>query len=321
MATYPLVSIIIPTYNSRAWLGDAVDSALAQTYPKCEVLVVDDGSTDGTHHWLVGRYGDRLRYFWKQNGGLSSARNLGLKHAEGEYIQFLDSDDAISSEKVATHVEFLEQHPEYAVVYCHSLCFYNGRPDERFDWWGREFYRSGDVFAEMVDVPYILTHATLTRREWIDRVGPFDEELDSCVDGDFWLRLAHAGGKFCYQPGEPMAFYRIRPDSQSADGVNHRRSMLEVLRKLEKDMADRQERRRVKIKRAIGRWQGAYGLSLMEGGELYQGWMQVAMSLLRDRRRSLPRLARLALVPFLGWGRTQQILDRVKLVLGTDYAD
>ncbi len=312
----PLVSIIVPTYNSRRWLGEAVDSALAQSYLNCEVVVVDDGSTDGTGEWLQEQYGSRIRYLWKENGGLASARNLGLRHAEGEYIQFLDADDLILPEKVAAHVESLEQHLEYAVVYCHSLCFYDGNPEERFDWWGREFYRSGDVFADMIDVPYILAHATLTRRDWVEKAGFFDEELDSCVDGDFWLRVACAGGKFYYLPGEPLALYRIRSNSQSAGGVKHRRSMLTVLHKLEKQVKDPRERKRLKIQRAIGRWQGTYGFSLMEAGDLYEGWAQVARSLLTDRRRPVPRLTRLALVPFLGWERTQRVLRRAKLLTG-----
>jgi len=310
-----LVSVIIPTYNDRRWLGAAVDSALAQTYPRCEVLVVDDGSTDGTGEWLASRCGSRVRYFWKENGGLSSARNLGLRYARGEYIQFLDADDLILPRKLATHVQFLEDHPEYQVVYCHSLCFHDENPEELFDWWARKFYSSGDVLADMIDQTFMLTHAALTRSEWVERVGDFDEELSNCVDGDFWLRLANAGARFYFLPGEAMALYRIRPGSQSADSVKQRGAMLTVLSKLEKSMAHREHPRRLKIRRAIGRSQGYYGLAIMDAGETYRGWQQVAWSLVRDFRWPMPRIARLLLTPLLGWRRTQKIIHRVKLSL------
>lgn len=307
-----LVSIIIPTFNSRKWLGAAIESALAQTHRQCEILVVDDGSTDGTSDWLAETFGSRINCLYKDNGGLSSARNFGLMHAKGNYIQFLDADDLILPDKVSTHVEFLDGHPEYAVVYSHTVCFHDGNQDERFDWWGQEFYRSGNVFYDMVDQGFILTHAALTRRDWIDRAGHFDEDLQNCVDGDFWLRLACAGAQFYHLPGDAMALYRVRPNSQSANRIENRRSMIRVLTKVYKHVSVSDKDARSRIRRAIGRWHGEYGYSLLEAGALYQGLVHLFISLLRDHRRPLPKIARLILVPFFGWARAQAILERIK---------
>lgn len=93
MSIAGLVSTVIPTYNRREELTRAIDSALAQTYGNQEVLVVDDGSTDGTAQMLAQRYSDRVRCICRPNGGVSSARNQGMREARGEFIALLDSDD------------------------------------------------------------------------------------------------------------------------------------------------------------------------------------------------------------------------------------
>jgi len=102
-----LVSIIIPSYNSRQWVCDAIDCSLQQTYPHCEVIVVDDGSTDGTAELLSTNYGDKIRYVYQENRGLSGSRNTGLRNARGDYIQFLDADDLIALDKLEIQVRGL----------------------------------------------------------------------------------------------------------------------------------------------------------------------------------------------------------------------
>ena len=84
----PKVSIVIPVYNGEDYVNEAIDSALAQTYENCEVIVVNDGSTDNTEA-IVKTYGNKIRYFSKENGGVSSALNVGIEHMEGEYFQYL----------------------------------------------------------------------------------------------------------------------------------------------------------------------------------------------------------------------------------------
>ena len=314
----PLVSIIIPTFNSRQWLGEAVDSALAQSYGNCEVLVVDDGSTDGTGEWLDAEYGERIRRLSKPNGGLSSARNVGLEHAGGQYIQFLDSDDFIAPEKVAAHVRYLESNPETDVVYGHCLWFDDGAPHRRFDWPRRDRYGSGDIFGGMLYPDgYLLIHTPLSRRTSLMRVGGFDEDemLMGCADWDYWLRVAWSGATFSYLPGPAMAFYRIRADHMSASRPAHSLGGLRVLAKVAQYVQDPRERERLKLRRAQGHWRFRYGRSLAESGRLPRGLYEMARGVLADRKDLDYKLSFMALTLAMGPRRAanfQLLLKRAK---------
>lgn len=302
------VSIIIPTYNSLRWLSQAIDSALAQSLRDCEVIIVDDGSTDGTEGRISDRYGHDIRLFRKENGGLASARNLGLAQATGDYIQFLDADDYIHKDKAERHAAFLDNHPDVDVVYCHSLSFRDESPSLLADWWTKPYYRSGDIFQDILDQPFILAHATLSRAAVIRHSNGFDESLANLVDGEFWIRLASQGAIFQFLDGDPLAYYRIRSGSQSSDGIAQRRAMYEVARKFERKESRRGGRRRKHIARSVGKWQSAYAMALLEDGQLKPGWTALFLSLLKDRRNAGRRVARLIFVPIVGWRRSQRIL-------------
>ena len=224
----PLVSIIVTTFNSKKWLRESLDSALGQTYLNREIILIDDGSTDDTGNWVKKHYPNNINYIYKQNGGLASARNLGITKAQGQYIQFLDADDIILPEKISRQVVWMETHLGYAVVYSDSFCFYDGSPDETFDWWGKALYRSGDVFESMLDSGYILSHATLTRSTSFRNI-KFNENLTRCIDWDFWLNLSKSGAKFFHLPGAPTCLYRIREGSMSSDQIAHTLSGIQVL--------------------------------------------------------------------------------------------
>jgi len=109
------VSVIIPTYNRADFLTEAVNSVLSQTWRDLEIIVVDDGSTDGTQE-VVRRYGEQVNYFCKENEGPSSARNMGIKKARGPYVAFLDSDDVWEPEKLRIQMDFMGEHPEIRLV-------------------------------------------------------------------------------------------------------------------------------------------------------------------------------------------------------------
>ena len=289
-----------------------MDSALAQTYPNCEVLVVDDGSTDGTGEWLVKRYGEQICYLWKENGGVSSARNLGLHHARGEYIQFLDADDLLLPDKVDTHVTYLEAHPEVDVVYCHCLTF-SDDPEEAVEWPRKHLYQSGQVFSSMINGGYILCHMPLTRRKSIETIEPFDEErLQSRADWDFWLRLAWSGANFHYLDGPPMVFYRVYPDSMSHAHVNHAREALTVFQKVRSYVSDAPERRRLRVHQAEGRCRFILGKTLAEAGKLRQGLWQMAQGILADRRDLDYKLSFMALCLIVGPRRAPHALSQFK---------
>ncbi|HMZ01739.1 MAG TPA: glycosyltransferase family 2 protein [Burkholderiaceae bacterium] len=129
----PLVSIVLPTYNRADVLGRAVASVLAQTFTNWELIVVDDGSTDATHGWLAGLTDRRIRVVRQANGGVSRARNTGLRLARGAYITFLDSDDEWLPHYLALSAGYLEAHPQQMFVTTEFLSSADGLPDQVFD--------------------------------------------------------------------------------------------------------------------------------------------------------------------------------------------
>src|SRR5436309_7380613 len=113
----PKVSVIIPVFNGERYIRQTIESVLAQTYRDFELLVIDDGSTDGTAE-AVKEYEKDLRYVHQGNGGASKARNQGIRFSQGKYIAFLDADDLWEPEKLTIQVEFLERNPKIGLVHC-----------------------------------------------------------------------------------------------------------------------------------------------------------------------------------------------------------
>lgn len=298
MHSNPLVSIIIPAYNARRFIGESIDSALNQTYSNCEILVIDDGSTDDTRAFLQHRYGDQIRYIYQENQGRGAARNYGLHLARGKYIQFLDADDLILPDKIRMQVMFLEAHPEYAAAYCHALFFFEDDPDHPSDHPRQESYCSGDILEREILEPFLLPIMILVRRTWVDKVGGFDETLRSNEDWDLWLRIAHAGGLFAYMLGEPMALYRVRR-RETAKASIHLQSGVFVLGKLRHTIADRSRRKSLRIDREIAKWRFGYGKALVDEGERWEGLWEMARSLISDRRSLGYRLLSILLLAWL----------------------
>jgi glycosyltransferase involved in cell wall biosynthesis len=221
----PFVSVIIPAYKTAAYIKEAVDSALAQTYSNVEVIVVDDGSPDGLHE-ILHPYIDarRIIYIHQTNAGLAAARNTGIRRAQGEFIALLDSDDAFLPAKLERQVGYLVAHPECAVSYCDIFHFYDGEPENllRLNY---EYYSGADVFPALLRKNFINPLSVVLRRSVFGTVGYFDEAMKQFAeDWDFWLRAAHAGLRFDHLP-ETLARYRMRKTSISYS------SSLEVTRK------------------------------------------------------------------------------------------
>ncbi|MGE5255345.1 MAG: glycosyltransferase family 2 protein [Hyphomicrobiales bacterium] len=182
----PLVSVIIPTFN-RAWiLKEAVDSVLAQEFEDFELIVVDDGSTDATAE-LLDAYADRVAVLRQTNRGVSAARNAGFAVARGRLIAFLDSDDIWLSGKLSTQVSFFQTHPDALIHQTEELWVKNGR---RVNPGKRHHKRSGMIFEHSLDLCLVSPSAVMIRRELLDRVGGFDENLPACEDYDLWLRVS-----------------------------------------------------------------------------------------------------------------------------------
>jgi len=189
-AIEPLVSTIVPTFNRRELVCRALDSALSQTYANQEVIVVDDGSTDGTGEYLRERYGEKLSYVYQPNGGVSSARNHGMRLAHGEMIALLDSDDEWEPTKLSRQVEFLIAHPDFGMVLTdvervddngHTIDVFRRRD---------VIHQDGDVMLDVLQNPALVPASAMFRREVLDRVGGFDTALRTAEDVDFHLRVS-----------------------------------------------------------------------------------------------------------------------------------
>jgi len=215
---WPKVSVIIPTYNRAQMVCEAIDSVLAQTLQDVEIVVVDDGSSDGTGEVLRRRYGERIRYFYQENQGRAVARNRGIQRSRGEYLLFLDSDDWLLPRALEVQAAFLDAYPEVDVVYCDGYyCDAQGREIQRISL-ERPPLRNGDLLETMVlHNVVVATHSALVRRRAVEALGYpyFDENLRGTEDADMWLRLAARGCRFQYLD-ELTCKYRLHGGNESS---------------------------------------------------------------------------------------------------------
>lgn len=227
-----MISIIITAYNQQEVICQAVESARNQTYRDLEIIVVDDGSTDGTKRLLEERFGDSLRYFRQANLGQGAARNLGIEMARGDMVQFLDGDDLLLENKLARQLEALKKHPDCHAVYCDYARFSDDAPDQWIDGTLKNRYRSGDLWPHLISGNFLLSHTPLVPMERLKRIGGFDEDrrLSGCEDYDLWLRLAHAGCRFHYHD-EVLALYRKSEGSTSSNQEAQQKRTIRVLKK------------------------------------------------------------------------------------------
>ena len=181
----PLVTAIIPSYNREKVLGQAVDSVLGQNYSPLELLVVDNGSTDGTAR-LLGGYGKSLSVIKVPERGVSRARNAGIRAASGEYICFLDSDDLWLPGKIKKQAELLLSYPSCKVCYTDEIWIRRG---VRVNQCRRHRKYSGDIFERTLPLCIISPSSVMMHRGVFDEIGLFDESLPACEDYDMWLRI------------------------------------------------------------------------------------------------------------------------------------
>ena len=196
-------SIVIPCYNTERWVGEAIESALSQTQPIAEVIVVDDGSTDRSLEVIRSFIG--IEVISQANGGLSAARNAGLNHATGDFVVFLDADDRLEPDAVAAHLRAFKQCPGAALVYgsAHIIDADGLRIGEgltipaKFNW--REILLGRTLSASQA----------MFHRDKLRRVGSFDGSIRIAEDLPVYLRLARDADFVCH--GEFVADYRRHP--------------------------------------------------------------------------------------------------------------
>ena len=223
------VSAIIPVYKGEAFIANAIESVLAQTYDNIEVIVVNDGSPDRSRSKIEPYLRDkRVLYVEQPNAGVASARNTALRHASGNWIGFCDQDDEWLPHKIESQLDFLNKHPNTAMI--HSDVTY---VDEA----GRELPHlpdfpskaEGMCFAEVFKGNPVMTVTALVNREIIEEVGGFDASIRYSDDYDLWLRIASR-----YSLGyidEPLALYRLHCGNTSSNLIGMYSSALKVVNK------------------------------------------------------------------------------------------
>jgi glycosyltransferase involved in cell wall biosynthesis len=205
MNAHPLISVVMPCHNAAPFVEDAVSSVLAQTYPRFELLAVDDGSTDNTLARLhaLAESDPRLHVLSQSNRGPSAARNAALRRARGDYLCLLDADDAFLPAKLYAQLSALESQPHAGLVYSDYFI-----ADDRLRPTGfvPTCLPDGDTLASFARRNCFAPVCPLFRRSLLDCTGLFDESIRGAEDWDFWIRCALAT-RFVYVPG-PVALYR-----------------------------------------------------------------------------------------------------------------
>lgn len=183
----PWVSIIIPTYNRRDFLREAIRSVLEQSFRDFELIVVDDGSDDGTREMIQREFPGLLTYLYQENQGVSRARNRGLKLAQGEFVAFLDSDDLWLPRKLERQMAFMQSQPKAQICYTDEIWIRRG---VRVNPKKKHAKYSGWIYPRCLPLCIISPSSALMRRGLLEEVGGFDEELPVCEDYDLWLRIS-----------------------------------------------------------------------------------------------------------------------------------
>lgn len=211
MAAPPAISIVIPAYNRAKFIGAAVGSVLGQTFKDFELIVWDDGSTDGTADVATAAAGNdsRVRIVRAEHRGLGAAMNAGVAEARGKFIGQVDSDDAIAPTALAETAGYLDAHPNAGLVYTQYVTMdENGRL-------GAVGKRCAIPYSkERLLIDFMVFHFRLIRRDLFERSGGYDSELEAAIDYDFCLRLSEITQ--IEHLARPLYFYRVHKGSLSS---------------------------------------------------------------------------------------------------------
>jgi glycosyltransferase involved in cell wall biosynthesis len=181
------VSVIIPTFNRAEKVVRAISSVLSQNFSDLEIIVVDDGSMDGTKDALA-KFRNKIKYIYHtSNLGVSAARNTGIENSTAEFISFLDSDDYWHPEKLGEQIAFFKRNPKVLVCQTEEIWIRNGR---RVNPQKKHLKPSGDVFVPSLKLCLVSPSAVMLKRSVLKQVGLFDETLPACEDYDLWLRIS-----------------------------------------------------------------------------------------------------------------------------------
>lgn len=225
----PGVSVIIPTRNRKHFLRRALDSLLQQNYPNLEIIVVDDGSTDGTDE-LIAEYGNQIRYFhFEVNQGPSAARNYAFEHSKNPYIAFLDSDDYWAPNRLSTLMSAWKEAPESCGIIANDISLFDDE-DRHFAPKRLSDLKSGPITTEQLLLRNrFAPSAAMMSREAYQRCGGFDDCLLASEDRDLWIRVSQHYS--IYFIAKPLTLMRKHPANISKEASRMQTSILAMLRK------------------------------------------------------------------------------------------
>lgn len=231
----PLVSVIVPAYNVAEYIGDALNSVLAQTFTDYEIIVINDGSPDTEAlERVLAPYMSRIVYLKQENSGVSAARNTGIKAARGSLIAFLDGDDSWLPHYLEVQVPRIQADPTIDVLYPNMVMF--GDASDAGEEFMTIFPSNGEVtFERLLLQECNVSNCSIARREALMRAGLFDESLRSVEDFDLWLRVIKHGGRIAYHR-EVLGRYRRRSDSLTANPIWLSEHVLKALQKVKETM-------------------------------------------------------------------------------------
>lgn len=264
----PNVSVIIHTYNNEKFIVETIESVLNQTYRDYEIIVVDDGSVDGTHDALLP-YMQQIRYHYKENGGIASAKNTGIRLSQTEFIAFLDHDDLWAPDKLKLQMECFNENPQVGLVYAKYTSFRDGKelrtkPEKGYSGW---------IFKELLSKSFIQTSTVMVKKECLNAVGPYDESFSLGDEYDMFLRISK---KFqCGFIDKGLTRYRVHDTNASKDDFLFDKENLGVYKKVYNNFTDLNgEEKKILRKRIAGYSmkvaEGLYRLGKLEESKEYQ---------------------------------------------------
>ena len=256
----PLVSIIIPAYNSEKYISETLNSILSQTYRNMEIIVVDDGSSDRTAEIIKSYQTKRndkpdLIYIHQLNAGPSNARNTGIRAAKGKYIAFLDSDDLWTDGKLEKQVSYMEANSDVALVFGDMSLFSSEGTltESAFRKYGfpqcDQRGRVTNAFKELLERNYISTGTVLLKKECFGSAGYFDELLKYAEDYDLWLRISLMFKIGCIP--EIFRSKRMHDSNLAKEEESFYKSNIYILHKIKKNYSPAIAHRKININNYI----------------------------------------------------------------------
>jgi teichuronic acid biosynthesis glycosyltransferase TuaG len=248
----PFVSVIMPAYNAERYIAASIQSVLVQTYSDWELIVVDDGSTDGTASVVrqCSASDSRVKYVYRENGRLGKARNTGIANSKGSLIAFLDADDLWLREKLERQVEALND-TKADVVFTNGFTFHGD--DTRDETTTFPIVCGRFIGAQMLDLLLLENRipvlSVLMRKETFNQAGPFEEDLPyhGSEDYDLWLKLAKHGAVF-YGMDENLVRYRRHPMAMSYKESRYFKPIVRVVRRHINDGSLAEDQKRARLR-------------------------------------------------------------------------